>query len=308
LFFYYRPRNSSSFLFSSSSTTTHPAFNVDTKTFNAKPKAFNVDAKAFNVDAKVTENTFDFDAKAFVCSSPQPAFDPFEQSEPNPEELDDDEQDLSQRFLSSNLLDEEEVITPSKKVQHVTQSTKWHTRKHTTDIKDIWNTAKPKKEKLKPNNPLYSASSRDNNEQEFDPTLQFYHGSLYDSFTIQDMHRLSLDVTNPSLEEVEAENVAEDMSTLQMMQTIFSDLNEKELVETLERVDYDVDRAIESLLAEKAAITQPIRVTQPQQVPQAQLQDVPKKRQVCRHFLAGECYRKDCWFVHDLQEKVCKFW
>jgi hypothetical protein len=206
-------------------------------------------------------------------------------------------------------LDEEEVITPSKNTSTVTkqQPTKWHTRKHNADIKDIWNTSsKPKKEK-KSNNALYPSNSRDSDEQEFDPTLQFYHGSLYDSYTIQDIHRLSLEVTNPSLEEAEAENVAEDMSTLQMMQTIFSDLNEKELVETLERVDYDVDRAIELLLAEKAAV-QPIRVAQPPQVPQAQLQDVPKKRQVCRHFLAGECYRKDCWFVHDLQEKVCKFW
>lgn len=241
-------------------------------------------------------------------SSPHAAFDPFEQSDLIPEEIDDDEQDLSQRFLSSNLLDEEDVITPSKKENDIKQQPKkWHTRKHNADIKDIWNTSKPKKEKPKTNNALYPSNARDSDEQEFDPTLQFFHGSLYDSYTVQDMHRLSLDVTNPSLEEAEAENVAEDMSALQIMQTIFSDLSEKELVETLERVDYDVDRAIESLLTDKA-IAQPIRVTHPQQPPQAQLQDVPKKRQVCRHFLAGECYRKDCWFVHDLQEKVCKFW
>ncbi|CAO3594021.1 unnamed protein product [Absidia cylindrospora] len=33
-----------------------------------------------------------------------------------------------------------------------------------------------------------------------------------------------------------------------------------------------------------------------------------RKRQVCRHYLAGECYRKDCWFAHDLEVKPCKFW
>ncbi|KAG0167788.1 hypothetical protein DFQ30_005655 [Apophysomyces sp. BC1015] len=33
-----------------------------------------------------------------------------------------------------------------------------------------------------------------------------------------------------------------------------------------------------------------------------------KKKQVCRHFLAGECFRKDCWFTHDVQVKMCKFW
>ncbi|ORZ14211.1 hypothetical protein BCR42DRAFT_492833 [Absidia repens] len=35
---------------------------------------------------------------------------------------------------------------------------------------------------------------------------------------------------------------------------------------------------------------------------------LPKKRQVCRHYLAGDCYRKDCWFAHDLDVKPCKFW
>lgn len=141
--------------------------------------------------------------------------------------------------------------------------------------------------------PQHDVGTDERNDQEFDPTLQFFHGSLYDTHTIQDMNRLSLDVTNPSLEETEAENVEQDMSTLQMMQTIFSDLSDEELMLTLARHDYDVDRAIESLLTNTESVEPPPTV---------------KKRQVCRHFLAGECYRKDCWFVHDLQEKVCKFW
>ncbi|CAO3691054.1 unnamed protein product [Rhizopus stolonifer] len=96
----------------------------------------------------------------------------------------------------------------------------------------------------------------------------------------------------PSSEEIQVENVGEDMSTLQMLQTIFSDLSEPKLLDTLERNDYDMDRSIESLLTKQVNV-EPVDT---------------KKRQVCRHFLAGECYRKDCWFVHDLQEKVCKFW
>ncbi|KAG1205459.1 hypothetical protein G6F35_011624 [Rhizopus arrhizus] len=128
------------------------------------------------------------------------------------------------------------------------------------------------------------------NEQDFDPTLQFYHGSLYDVSTIEDMNLLK--GSCPSTEEIQVENVAEDMSTLQMLQTIFSDLSEQKLLETLERNDYDLDRSIESLLTKQVNV-EPVDT---------------RKRQVCRHFLAGECYRKDCWFVHDLQEKVCKFW
>lgn len=33
-----------------------------------------------------------------------------------------------------------------------------------------------------------------------------------------------------------------------------------------------------------------------------------KKVQVCRHFLEGQCFRKDCWFRHDLDGTICKFW
>ncbi|KAL0146265.1 hypothetical protein V8B55DRAFT_1321814 [Mucor lusitanicus] len=194
-----------------------------------------------------------------------------------------------------------------------------------TNIKDIWESPKTQPQQTWDHFEPYSRGD----EQEFDPTLQFYHGSLYDSSTIQDMNKLSLEM--PSAEETTKENVEEDMSTLQMMQTIFSDLSDAELIETLEKFDYDVDRSIESLLTQKmsnkaaaeeaeaaeaaiaAVAATSVKSNKAASVPSKSattntLENTPKKRQVCRHFLAGECYRKDCWFVHDLQEKVCKFW
>ncbi|KAI9018010.1 hypothetical protein CLU79DRAFT_762634 [Phycomyces nitens] len=131
------------------------------------------------------------------------------------------------------------------------------------------------------------------NDCEFDPTLQYYHGSLLDNDTIQDMHLLQLSVTNPSFEETQAENVGEDMSALQMLQSIFTDQSPNELDSILAAHDYDIDLAMEMLLGTPRT---------------AVVESAPKKRQVCRHFLAGECYRKDCRFAHDLQVKVCKFW
>jgi hypothetical protein len=162
------------------------------------------------------------------------------------------------------------------------------------------------------------------NENEFDPTLQYYNDGYYDSATIQDIHKLSLQVTNPSAEEEQAENVGEDMSTLQMLQSIFSDLKDEELSATLENYDYDMDRAIESLLKSHTTndnnnnnnnnASLPILSSTQSNTTSSSSSNTTavllggKKRQVCRHFLAGECYRKDCWFVHDLSEKVCKFW
>lgn len=247
---------------------------------------------------KTTDNTnsfslsprFNITAKSFIPPPTKNDFDPFQPLDDKEEEdVDDIINDLSQHLISSHLLDEEE----DERISTTTTTTScqvWDISKEWIpsgqQIQDIWHTTATTE-------PTGRKDTREQDEQEFDPTLQFYHGSLYDSNTIQDMNLLSLNVTNPSLEETEADNVGEDMSTLQMMQTIFSDLSDEELMETLARHDYDVDRAIESLLTKKVTIEPPPTV---------------KKRQVCRHFLAGECYRKDCWFVHDLQEKVCKFW
>lgn len=246
---------------------------------------FNITAKSFIPTTNTT--TMTLTTNNDNNSSPFDPFQPIDNNNNNNREEDqEDMNELSQHLISSDLLDEEDEQDENNNKKEALPivwdlNKEW---KHSSPLQDIWsNDTVIVKE----------TSSRDQDEQEFDPTLQFYHGSLYDSNTIQDMNLLSLNVTNPSLEETEADNVGEDMSTLQMMQTIFSDLSDEELMETLSRHDYDVDRAIESLLTKKLTIEPPPTV---------------KKRQVCRHFLAGECYRKDCWFVHDLQEKVCKFW
>lgn len=247
----------------------------------------------FKYNSRSTGNqNFNLGAKAFIPPTSPAPFDPFDEpSLRNDEEEDVD--DLSQHLISSHLLDDDDP-QPMQPTTHV-----WDPQQEwqpCTNTGDIWssNTTQPQEEEEEDGNT--TTINRGDDDQAFDPTLQFYHGTLYDAHTIQDMNRLALNVTNPSLEETEAEGLEQDMSTLQMMQTIFSDLSDEALMETLARHDYDVDRAMESLLTRTVS------------VPTDQTTTLVKKRQVCRHFLAGECYRKDCWFVHDLQEKVCKFW
>ncbi|KAI8377359.1 hypothetical protein BD560DRAFT_325802 [Blakeslea trispora] len=208
-------------------------------------------------------------------------FDPFETRE---QQQDEELDDLGERFISSHLLDDDEQPVTTTTLQNPAWKD-WTPSHPPNDIKHIWSEQQ--------NWQSFEPYAR-GNEHEFDPTLQFYRGSLYDAHTIQDINRLSLEV--PSVEEKQADNVDEDMSALQMLQTIFSDLKDDELIETLEQFDYDADRAIEALLTKKLATQTTVEPVQ------------TRKRPVCRHFLAGECYRKDCWFAHDLQEKVCKFW
>ncbi|CAO3700450.1 unnamed protein product [Rhizopus microsporus] len=266
-----------------------------------KEKETNIDScvsffKFCRMNAQRSSDTchFDLSAKIFVPSKKQ--FDPFEVNEAN----DDPEMDeLSHHYLNSNLLDDEPPMTTTTTTTipatiptttkggnnlFMWQQDDW---KSAQKVENIW-----KQDKLSPSVwDSFEPYSR-GNEQEFDPTLHFYHGALYDASTIEDMNLLKDNC--PSAEETQVENVGEDMTTLQMLQTIFSDLSEQKLIDTLEKNDYDVDRAIEALLSNTTNVKPSNHDT--------------KKRQVCRHFLAGECYRKDCWFVHDLQEKVCKFW
>jgi multidrug efflux pump subunit AcrA (membrane-fusion protein) len=119
-------------------------------------------------------------------------------------------------------------------------------------------------------------------------------------------------------------------AALKKLSTLFRDRDEKELGQTLASFDYDVERTIEALLSSiepsslstliapacpspppppivKTAITPSAAITTAPSTTSTTIGS-PKKRQVCRHYLAGECYRKDCWFAHDLKVKPCKFW
>lgn len=251
------------------------------------------------------------------CSANAYVFDPFGNQQQQQQQQDDQEvdEDLSGYLLSTQLLDdfdddpEKKKLSASRPAENVSfdsnisspWSTAWYSSPSpiiNSSVKNIWENDQGQKKSGAGWDPYSQVD-----EKEFDPTLQYYHGALLDSETIQDMNRLSLSVTNPSAEEAQAENVGEDMSALQMLESIFTDLSSSELAKALEEHDYDLDRAIEALINRKMN-----KSTPPKDTTTTKNEAPPRKRQVCRHFLAGECYRKDCWFAHDLQEKVCKFW
>ncbi|KAJ3162704.1 hypothetical protein HDU86_003677 [Geranomyces michiganensis] len=103
------------------------------------------------------------------------------------------------------------------------------------------------------------------------------------------------------------------LSPEEILQSVFMDLPIEEIRSLLEANGWNVERTLEAIL----------------RPPQQQLATVAPYgggvngggggglidsasmepgRQVCRHFLAGECLRSDCWFSHDPEALICKFW
>ncbi|KAH8555085.1 hypothetical protein BGW37DRAFT_125350 [Umbelopsis sp. PMI_123] len=164
--------------------------------------------------------------------------------------------------------------------------------------------------------PRSSPSHEFEDASEFDPTLQYYNGQLLDTATIDDISRITL--LEPSMEEKTREGVDTDMAPEQLLRAIFTDLQESEVQQAFEANHYDIDATMEWLLQRHQhgkntppPPPPPAVPTQPQQKPMPPTvfpYQPHHKRQVCRHFLAGECYRKDCWYSHELESKVCKFW
>ena len=83
------------------------------------------------------------------------------------------------------------------------------------------------------------------------------------------------------------------MSAFQILHMLFPETPENDLLQALEEAQYDVDEAVRLL-------------TEQTRAPAADL--AADGRQVCRHYMAGECRRSDCWFSHDLSGIVCRFW
>ena len=79
----------------------------------------------------------------------------------------------------------------------------------------------------------------------------------------------------------------EQMTPVNVLQKVFPDYSLDKIDAALASNNYNIESALDSLLAKQNT-------------------DTPK--QICRHFLVGQCYRSDCWFSHQVDGVVCKFW
>jgi hypothetical protein len=96
------------------------------------------------------------------------------------------------------------------------------------------------------------------------------------------------DLLNETMADDQSEqiNLIDFYSPVQMLSNLFPQMSADAVEKLLAANGYDLDSALNQMYND----------------------DSGKKKQVCRHFLSGGCYRKDCWFSHDLDAKVCKYW
>ncbi|KAL1918303.1 uncharacterized protein VTP21DRAFT_2963 [Calcarisporiella thermophila] len=87
------------------------------------------------------------------------------------------------------------------------------------------------------------------------------------------------------------------MTPLDMLQSVFVDHSLQDLEAAFETNGYDLEKTLSALLY------LPV-----EERPKDEVERIEKRPQVCRHFLEGGCYRKDCMFRHDFDAQVCKFW
>lgn len=81
------------------------------------------------------------------------------------------------------------------------------------------------------------------------------------------------------------------LSPADLLQALFTDLEFDLIDQILSSHNYIVQDAIDSIVEQK------------------QIESFKKQpKQVCRHFILGQCYRSDCWFSHDPDAIICKFW
>ncbi|KAI7817298.1 hypothetical protein BC939DRAFT_332927 [Gamsiella multidivaricata] len=94
-------------------------------------------------------------------------------------------------------------------------------------------------------------------------------------------------------------NLDQDMTPLEMLVQIIKDVSPDKIEKAFARSGYDFERTLETLMAARASgggeLAMPF------------MGDI-RSTQTCRHFLQGNCFRKDCWYSHDLDLMVCKFW
>ncbi|KAI8351559.1 hypothetical protein B0O80DRAFT_499951, partial [Mortierella sp. GBAus27b] len=93
-------------------------------------------------------------------------------------------------------------------------------------------------------------------------------------------------------------NLDQDMTPLEMLVLVIQDVSPDKIEKAFAKSGYDFERTLETLTAARSSGSDIV----------APFMGDIRSTQTCRHFLQGNCFRKDCWYSHDLDSMVCKFW
>ncbi|KAI9206404.1 uncharacterized protein BJ171DRAFT_566741 [Polychytrium aggregatum] len=110
------------------------------------------------------------------------------------------------------------------------------------------------------------------------------------------------------------------LTLMEMIQTVFSDLDVDRIDAIVRDCNYDISQILDRLCVDTedqktSQLLAPLPTPAPASAPTPTPTPTPTpasatagSRTICRHFLAGGCYRSDCWYSHDTRDVICKFW
>ncbi|KAG0242552.1 hypothetical protein BGW41_003910 [Actinomortierella wolfii] len=145
-------------------------------------------------------------------------------------------------------------------------------------------------------------------QQQFSPQIPSHAGgAMYQQGYYNPYDPATGRMFNPyeqqQLEQQQGEATAtQDMTPLEMLQRILSDMKPEQIEQAFEDNGHDMDAALSAIITKRkqATVKDPLQ----QFIPKGD----PRATQTCRFFLQGKCLRKDCWYSHDLSSMVCRFW
>lgn len=118
-------------------------------------------------------------------------------------------------------------------------------------------------------------------------------------FTELTMQGVPSDSTDTLIDPYEQElDVYTTLSPAALVQNLFSHMTPEQIDQVLEAHHYNIEDTMDALFNFDEGAIVDTSTTPPKN---------PSK-QVCRHFLVGQCYRSDCWYSHDPEVVLCKFW
>ncbi|CAG8466362.1 6457_t:CDS:2 [Ambispora leptoticha] len=105
-------------------------------------------------------------------------------------------------------------------------------------------------------------------------------------------------------EDEEESDLYLNMSPTELLHQIFTDVEPDHLIKIFEQSSFDLECTLNELLNIGNTTVSAV-VTKSSSSSTTLTKE--KGKQMCRFFLEGTCFRKDCMFSHDLQNVICKF-
>ncbi|KAJ1911711.1 hypothetical protein H4219_005851 [Mycoemilia scoparia] len=148
---------------------------------------------------------------------------------------------------------------------------------------------------------LYTTASHSYGSEEYYANHDYTNDGYYDDEYYHYYSEDEFDETEGGDEGIQEEefgmvNTFADMSDQELLETVFYFYDPDVIWMTIEATGFDPEAAMKLLLSVDFT---PESLETSHRTP---------SQRVCRHFMHNGCFRKDCWFSHDVTSMICRFW